>query len=123
MIVDHNRFLVAQRGYGEFKDLWEFPGGKVELNEQPEETIIREIKEELNADIIVDALITNIEHDYNTFHLSMELFACHLNGCSIELLEHEASKWITAAEMDSIDFLPADRKALPFIKDYFTKKK
>ncbi len=123
MIVYKDRFLVAQRGYGEFKDFWEFPGGKVELNERPENTIVREIKEELNADIIVDTLITDIEHDYDSFHLSMKLFACHLNNCSIELLEHEASKWITVAELDSIGFLPADKKALPFIKDYFTKKK
>lgn len=109
--------LATQRGYGEQKDGWEFPGGKVEDNELPEAAIIREIKEELNADIEVTGFLTTVEHDYPTFHLSMDCFWAKLKeGTEMELLEHEAAKWLTLDNLDSVEWLPADVKVVEVIK-------
>jgi 8-oxo-dGTP diphosphatase len=116
VIKDRDKIFATQRGYGEFKDGWEFPGGKIEPNETPKEALIREIKEELNTEIQVGELIETVEYDYPTFHLSMDCFWCTLVSGKLELLEHEASKWLTKEDIDSVDWLPADRGLVKTIK-------
>lgn len=108
-----DRIFATQRGYGDFKDGWEFPGGKVEPGETPEAAIVREIREELGADIKVTGFLTTIEYDYPKFHLSMDCFWAELkDGTEMTLLEHEAAKWLTMDEIDSVDWLPADVKVV-----------
>lgn len=102
------QIFVTQRGYGEFKGGWEFPGGKIEVGETPQKALIREIKEELDADIIVGDLIGTIEYDYSDFHLSMDCFWCELQSEHVVLNEHEDAKWLSRAQLDSVDWLPAD---------------
>lgn len=117
IIKQGDKVLATQRGHGEFKDGWEFPGGKVEEGETPEHAIVREIKEELTADIIVTAWLTTVEHDYPTFHLSMDCFWAKLaEGTDIKLLEHESAKWLEIKDIDSVDWLPADIKVVDAIK-------
>lgn len=111
------QIFTTQRGYGEFKDGWEFPGGKIEPNESPENAIVREIKEELDTEIIVEKEIDTIEYDYPTFHISMKCFWCSIKNGELKLLEHEDAKWITHSEIDSVDWLPADRGILLKIKE------
>ena len=109
IIRKENKIFATQRGYGDFKDGWEFPGGKIEEGEAPEHAIVREIKEELNADIIVGDLLTTVEYDYPNFHLSMDCFGAELTPDSdMKLLEHEAAKWLSIDDIDSVDWLPAD---------------
>ena len=118
IIKQGDHILATQRGYGEQKDGWEFPGGKVEDNESPEAAIVREIKEELNADIEVTGFLTTVEHDYPTFHLSMDCFWAKLKeGTEMTLLEHEAAKWLTLDNLDSVDWLPADVKVVERISE------
>ena len=100
--------FATQRGYGDFKDGWEFPGGKIEEGETPEEAIVREIKEELDTDIQVERYVDTIEYDYPEFHLSMDCFLCSIVEGNLVLKEHEAAKWLTKATLDSVDWLPAD---------------
>ncbi len=108
-----DKIFTTQRGYGDFKDGWEFPGGKVEPGEKPEDAIVREIKEELGADITVTGFLTTVEHDYPQFHLSMDCFWAELkDGSEMTLLEHEAAKWLAFDELDSVDWLPADVKVV-----------
>lgn len=117
IIRDGDRILATQRGYGEYKDGWEFPGGKVEPGETPKEALVREIKEELDADIIVGDLLTTVEYDYPTFHLSMDCFWATLaEGSELKLLEHEAAKWLDLDNLDVVDWLPADVKVVEAIK-------
>lgn len=119
IITKDNKIFATQRGYGDFKDGWEFPGGKVEQGESPEEAIVREIKEELKAEIKVTGFLTTVEHDYPTFHLSMDCFWAELaDGTEMTLLEHEAAKWLTIDEIDSVDWLPADVKVVDAIKKF-----
>ena len=114
VIKKDNNILATQRGYGEFKGGWEFPGGKPELNESKEEALIREIKEELNASIKVNDYICTVEYDYPNFHLTMHTYFCELLDDHIELvcngdkLEHESMKWLSKEELDSVDWLGAD---------------
>ena len=109
IIRDGDRIFATQRGYGEYKDGWEFPGGKVEPGETPQEALVREIKEELDADIVVGELLTTVEYDYPTFHLSMDCFWAKLvEGTEMKLLEHEAAKWLPAGELRRVNWLPAD---------------
>lgn len=110
VIKDGDRIFATQRGYGEFKDGWEFPGGKVETGETPEEALVREIKEELNTDIEVDDLIATVEHDYPTFHIVMHCYWAKVKSGSLDLLEHEAAKWLDRAHIESVDWLPPDKK-------------
>ena len=119
-IIEHEgKILATQRGYGENKDGWEFPGGKIEPDESPEHAIVREIREELSADIVVNELLTTVEYDYPKFHLSMDCFLATLKeGSDIKLLEHEAMKWLSTGDLDSIDWLPADIEAVKAIKSY-----
>ena len=108
VIKNNDKIFATQRGYGEYKDGWEFPGGKIEPGETPEEALVREIKEELEADIRVGNLIDVIEYDYPTFHLSMKCYWCSLISEELHLLEHEAAKWLPKEEIDTVDWLPAD---------------
>ena len=103
-----NRIFATQRGYGEFKDGWEFPGGKIEPGETPQEALVREIREELETEIRVGDLIDTIEYDYPTFHLSMDCFWCEIVEGSLELKEHEAAKWLDRESLYTVDWLPAD---------------
>ncbi len=98
----------TQRGYGDFKGGWEFPGGKIEEGETPQEALVREIKEELETEIVVRELIDTIEYDYPTFHLSMDCFWAEIVSGDLVLKEHEAAKWLTKDELDSVEWLPAD---------------
>ena len=100
--------FATQRGYGEFKDGWEFPGGKVELGETPQEALKREIMEELETEIKVGDLIETIEYDYPTFHLSMDCFWAEIVKGDLVLREHEAANWLTKEQLGSVDWLPAD---------------
>lgn len=102
------QIFATARGYGEFKGGWEFPGGKIEEGESPQEALVREIKEELNADIQVGELIKTVEYDYPNFHLSMDCFWCELESEHLELKEHEDAKWLLKDELDSVNWLPAD---------------
>ncbi len=109
IICQDNMVLATQRGYGDFKDKWEFPGGKIEVGESPEEAIVREIKEELDADIVITGFLTTVEYDYPEFHLTMDCFLSQLAaGSTIELLEHEAAKWLSYEKLNEVDWLPAD---------------
>ena len=98
----------TQRGYGEYKDGWEFPGGKIEENETPEQALKREIREELAVDIIVGELLTCVEYDYPEFHLSMDCFLCSISNGKPTLLEHEAARWLPLDDLWQVEWLPAD---------------
>ena len=102
------KIFATQRGYGEWKDWWEFPGGKMEVGETPEEALVREIREELSAEISVDELLCTVEYDYPQFHLTMYCYICSLLTEAIHLNEHEAAKWLEKDELDNFRWLPAD---------------
>ncbi|MGN0073534.1 MAG: (deoxy)nucleoside triphosphate pyrophosphohydrolase [Coriobacteriales bacterium] len=116
-IIEHEgRILATQRGYGDYAGGWEFPGGKIEAGETPEQAIVREIHEEMDTAITVERLVTTVEHDYETFHLSMDCFLAHLKDGHYQLLEHSAAKWVDSASVDTVDWLPADIKVVNVIK-------
>ena len=108
VIRKDDKIFATQRGYGEFKDGWEFPGGKIEDGESPEQALAREIKEELDTDINVRDLIDTIEYDYPNFHLSMDCFWCEILQGELELKEHESARWLSKEKLYSVDWLPAD---------------
>ena len=114
IIRDGNKIFATQRGYGDQKDGWEFPGGKIETNETPQQALVREIKEELDTDIIVGDYLTTIEYDY---HLSMQCFWCRIVDGIPVLKEHEAARWLDMEHIDSVDWLPADQTIIELIKD------
>lgn len=106
---DEEELIYAtQRGYGDFKDGWEFPGGKVEPGESPEDALVREIREELAIQISIDKHFHTVEYDYPSFHLSMDCYICHIEKGNPVLTEHEAAKWLNVKDIDSLDWLPAD---------------
>ncbi len=108
VIENNGKVFATQRGYGEFKDGWEFPGGKIEAGETPQEALKREIKEELDTEIAVHDWIATVEYDYPTFHLSMACYWCEVVSGDLVLREHEAAKWLSKEELSSVDWLPAD---------------
>ena len=116
IIIEKEKVFATQRGYGEFKDGWEFPGGKIELGEIPEAAIVREIKEELDTEIEVVKLLDTVEYDYPQFHLSMDCFICKIKSGDLVLKEHEAAKWLTKENLDSVDWLPADLSLIEKIR-------
>lgn len=122
IIIDHDKVFATQRGYGEFKDGWEFPGGKIEENEMPEGAIVREIKEELDTEIEIIELLDTVEYDYPDFHLSMDCFVCKIRCGDLVLKEHEAAKWLTKDSLNSVDWLPADYRLIGKIEDYLNSK-
>ena len=108
IIIKDNKVFATQRGYGEFKGGWEFPGGKVEAGESLENALVREIKEELDADIKVKEFFETVEYDYPNFHLTMHCFICDLLSEDFVLREHDDARWLGKDELDSVDWLPAD---------------
>ncbi len=102
------RIFATQRGYGEWKDFWEFPGGKMEAGETLEEALQREIWEELETRIAVERLVQTVEYDYPMFHLTLHCFWCSVVSGNLTLKEHEAARWLTKDELESVDWLPAD---------------
>lgn len=116
VILKDGRLFATQRGYGEWKDWWEFPGGKIEMGETHEEALRREIQEELSADINVDRFLCTVEWDYPKFHLTMHCYLCTLLKDALHLNEHEASKWLSRDELDTVCWLPADVQIVDTLK-------
>ena len=112
IIRKEDHIFATQRGYGEWQDWWEFPGGKMEPGETREEALRREIREELSAEISVDEFLCTVEHDYPNFRLRMHCFLCSLQTEGLHLNEHEAAKWLSRDELDCVKWLPADLKVL-----------
>ncbi len=110
-----DRIFATQRGYGDFKDWWEFPGGKMEAGETPQEALVREIREELDAGVEVGGLLRTVEYDYPAFHLTLHCFWCTLVGEALHLNEHEAARWLSDSELSSVRWLPADEELMPLI--------
>ena len=110
-----DKIFATQRGYGDWKDWWEFPGGKMEPGETPEAALVREIREELSAEIHVDAFLHTVDYDYPQFHLTMHCYMCSLTGEALHLNEHEAARWLDKDDIHSVNWLPADEILLPII--------
>ena len=117
IIIKEGKVFATQRGYGDWKGWWEFPGGKIEPGEEPRSALVREIKEELDADISVGDLLETVEWDYPSFHLTMHCYICLLNSESMHLNEHEASAWLTKETLNSVQWLPADLALLDKISN------
>ena len=117
VIRSENKIFATARGYGEFKGQWEFPGGKIEAGETPEEALAREIKEELETEIKVGSLIHTIEYDYPTFHLSMDCFWCEIVNGDLVLKEEEDARWLTRDQLYDVMWLPADITLIEVIKE------
>ena len=115
------RIFATQRGYGDYKDGWEFPGGKMEAGETPEEALKREIWEELETRIVVEQLVQTVEWNYPKFHLTMHCFWCHVGSGSLTLKEHEAARWLNKKQLDSVDWLPADKVVVERLKELYGK--
>lgn len=111
IIEQGDKVLATERGYGEYKDWWEFPGGKIESGETPEEALKREIHEELAAEIEIQQHVVDVSYDYETFHLEMQCYLCIL-GSQVHLLEHEDAKWLDASDIESVRWLPADEQVV-----------
>ena len=116
IIRKDDKIFATQRGYGEWKDWWEFPGGKLEAGETPEEALKREIHEELSAEISVDEFLCTVEYDYPQFHLTMHCYLCSLMTDSLHLNEHEAARWLTKDELNSVKWLPADVELISHLR-------
>lgn len=116
IIFNGGKIFATQRGYGECKDWWEFPGGKVEIGESPEQALRREIREELATKISVGKLLHTVEYDYPHFHLTMHCYLCKVESGNLTLLEHEAAKWLSLDNLQSVNWLPADREVLEYLE-------
>ena len=119
VMIRGDRVYATQRGYGEFKDKWEFPGGKVEAGETPEKALVREIKEELAADISVGKRLTTVEYDYPEFHLVMDCYLCSVDPHALKLLEHENAEGLTWRDLNKMDWMEADKKVVEAVKTFF----
>jgi len=119
VITDGSRIFATQRGYGNYKDWWEFPGGKLEPGETAEEALKREIVEELDTVITVDEYLTTIEYDYPEFHVSMDCFLCSIVSGSLTLLEHEAARWLPYDDLKQVKWLPSDIKIIELLENRF----
>ena len=117
IIRKEDKIFATQRGYGDFKDWWEFPGGKMEAGETSEEALKREIREELSTEISVDEFLCTVDFDYPAFHLTMHCYLCTLLTEALHLNEHEAAKWLTEEELDSVKWLPADLQVIDALKN------
>lgn len=116
LIRDGDKIFATQRGYGEYKDFWEFPGGKIEPGETPEAALKREIKEELATEIDVNEYVGTVDYDYPDFHITLLLYLCSMVSGNLELLEHESAKWLLASELYTVSWLPADLEIIPKLK-------
>ena len=123
IIVRDGRIFATQRGYGEWKDWWEFPGGKIEPGESPEDALRREIREELATEIEVDELLTTVEYDYPKFHLTMQCYLCTIISGDLTLLEHEDARWLALDELDCVKWLPADKDVIEKLSTTFAMQK
>ena len=123
IIVRDHRIFTTQRGYGKWKDWWEFPGGKIEHGETPEDALKREIREELATEIEVDELLTTVEYDYPKFHLTMHCYLCTIISGDLSLLEHEDARWLAIDELDSVKWLPADKDVIEKLSTTFAMQK
>ena len=123
IIVRDGRIFATQRGYGDWKDWWEFPGGKIEPGESPEDALKREIREELATEIEVDELLTTVEYDYPKFHLMMHCYLCTIISGDLSLLEHEDARWLAIDELDSVKWLPADKDVIEKLSTTFAMQK
>lgn len=117
IIKNGEKIFATQRGYGEFKGFWEFPGGKIEANETRKQALARELKEELAIDVKVENFLCTINYDYPTFHLTMHCFYCSIVKGELTLLEHQSAKWLKVNELDSVKWLPADIKVIEILKN------
>ncbi len=122
IIRRENQIFATQRGYGNYKDWWEFPGGKIENGETPEEALIREIREELNTEISVDGFLVTVDYDYPEFHITMDCFWCRVKEGQLQLLEHEAAKWLPLNDLRQVNWLPADVIVVESIESYFKEE-
>lgn len=116
VIIRDGKLFATQRGYGEWKDWWEFPGGKIEPGESPEKALKREIREELATEIKVGHLLTTVEYDYPQFHLTMHCYLCSIVSGQLSLLEHEDARWLAKKELDSVKWLPADVEVVNLLR-------
>ena len=115
-----DKIFATQRGYGDWKDWWEFPGGKMEAGETPEEALVREIREELDTKITIDKFLHTVDYNYPQFHLTLHCFMCSLKSQQMHLNEHEAARWLNAEDLQSVQWLPADEELLPLIVQELT---
>lgn len=118
IIKKDNEIFTTRRGYGEFENMWEFPGGKIEVGEKREEALIREIKEELELDIEITNYLTTVDYDYPNFHLTMHCFICTISGGKLHLNAHNSVKWTTLDELDNLNWVPADVLVVEKLKEY-----
>lgn len=123
IILRDGRIFATQRGYGEWKDWWEFPGGKIEPGESTEDALKREIREELATEIEVDELLTTVEYDYPKFHLTMHCYLCTIISGDLSLLEHEDARWLALDELDCVKWLPADKDVIEKLSTTFAMQK
>ena len=120
IIIKDGQVFATQRGYGEWKGWWEFPGGKMEPGESPQEALKREIREELEAEITVGQLLETVEWDYPAFHLTMHCYWCHITEGTPQLLEHKSARWLSAQELHDVEWLPADIEVVNAIQQVLT---
>ena len=112
IIYKDGAYFATQRGYGEFEGMWEFPGGKIEPGETPEDALKREIQEELGVDIVIENILCTTEYDYSSFHLTMHCYLCSIASGEIELREHKSARWLRPEELGSVEWLPADKDVI-----------
>ena len=122
VILKDGQVFSTQRGYGDWAGWWEFPGGKIEPGEKPEDALVREIKEELATEIAVDRFICTVEHDYPTFHLTMHNYMCHVMDGDLKLLEHKDARWLDLDQMDDVKWLPADKKIIGTLREILSSR-